>query len=71
MEYDQTNMTITHTIIIPLYLRYFRETYDTSIRNSSRVDIEDKALVDKLWERIKEWCPETYEDSKCVGLNEK
>ena len=40
------------------------------LRNNDRLMHEDKALADKLWERLRAFCPETIEDAQAIGLNE-
>jgi len=40
------------------------------IRNNDRLLFE-KPLASEIWEKLKQYCPETIENSKAIGLNER
>ena len=42
-----------------------------NIRNNYRVILDDWDLADELWEKIKDYVPESHEGRDVVGLNER
>lgn len=41
-----------------------------NIRNNSRIVIEDTALADRLWGKLKAYCPSELDNWVAVGINE-
>lgn len=42
-----------------------------NIRNNYRTLYKNEVLAAKYWNKLKEYCPETIEDSYAIGLNEQ
>ncbi|UJR30379.1 hypothetical protein I4U23_017914 [Adineta vaga] len=48
-----------------------QEILMTDVRNNDRCIIDDENMAQQLFERIKSYLPETWNDYKLVGLNER
>lgn len=42
-----------------------------SVRNNDRLIFDDQNLADRLWERLKPYCPAMLGKSRAIGLNER
>jgi len=48
-----------------------RQVYRPDVRNNDRCIIDDEALAEKFWQKIKDYIPQTIGNFDVVGLNER